>query len=67
MSAVIGNYRRFGKAEKRVASDVERRVLAIAKSTGAIRPRDLDQHDIARKYLNLLGTYGDSSLILDSK
>jgi predicted transcriptional regulator of viral defense system len=54
MSVVTGKYRRFGKAEKRMASEVERRVLAIAKATGAIRPRDLDQHDIARKYLNLL-------------
>ena len=37
-----------------MASETERRVLALAASTGAIRPRDLDQYGIARKYLNLL-------------
>jgi len=37
-----------------MASEAEKRVLEIAKSAGAIRPRDLDRHGIARKYLNLL-------------
>ena len=37
-----------------MASETERRVLDIARSAGAVRPRDLDRYGIARKYLNLL-------------
>ena len=37
-----------------MASQTEQRVLAIARSAGTLRPRDLDRHGIARKYLNLL-------------
>ena len=41
-----------------MASEAERRVLKIAKSAGAIRPRDLDRYGIARKYLNILSHKG---------
>jgi len=37
-----------------MASETEKRVLAIVKSQGPVRPRDLDRCGIARKYLNLL-------------
>lgn len=37
-----------------MASQTEQHVLKIVRSAGAIRPRDLDRHGIARKYLNLL-------------
>ncbi len=37
-----------------MASEIQRRVLKIARSVGAVRPRDLDRYGIARKYLNLL-------------
>ncbi len=37
-----------------MASQTEQHVLKIARSTGALRPRDLDRYGIARKYLNLL-------------
>lgn len=37
-----------------MVSETERRVIEIARSAGAVRPRDLDLYGIDRKYLNSL-------------